>query len=121
MLFCLGIDLGFALAGFTVTSLMSLSEPQIRLAILGSAMVSLYVIAASEGGGSTMVPYEGTRTSTYLPLVSHTALCTILGHPPGGRQTTAESGGYSVLQGFRSGWLTLQHLLQLFLPPVLLC
>ena len=42
----MGIDLGFALAGFTLTSLMSLSEPQIRLAILGSAMVFLYVIAA---------------------------------------------------------------------------
>ena len=32
-------------------------------------MVSLYVIAASEGGGSTRVPYEGTRTfpSSHTP------------------------------------------------------
>ena len=28
---------------------------------------------------------------------------------------------YFVFQGFRSGWLALQHLLQLFLPPVSLC
>lgn len=59
VLFCVGIDVGFAFAGFMVTSILSLSEQQIRLAILGSAMVSLFVIAASEGGGSTRVPYEG--------------------------------------------------------------
>ena len=57
------------LGSVTAEKRMSVSEPQIRLAILGSAMVSLYVIAASEGGGSTRVPYEGTRTfpSSHTP------------------------------------------------------
>ena len=69
VLFCLGVDSGIALLGYTVTSLLSLSEPQIRLAILGGALVSFYVIAASEGGGSTRVPYEGTRSfpSSHTP------------------------------------------------------
>jgi hypothetical protein len=61
VLFCLGIDMSISLVSYMVETLLKLSEPQIRLAILGSAMVFLPMIVASEGGGSTGVLRENVN------------------------------------------------------------
>jgi len=70
VLFCLGIDMSISLVGYMVETLLELSEPQIRLAILGGAMVFFpTVIAAAEGGGCTGVLHENKNVifSSYGP------------------------------------------------------
>merc|ERR1712167_227518 len=69
VLFCLSLDLGFALLGYTLATLMELSELQIRLSILGGAMVFFPVIVTPEGGGSNGMLRENiyANFSHYTP------------------------------------------------------
>ena len=69
ILLCLVMDMGITLMGYTTAMLVELTEPQIRLTILGGATAFLSVIAAPEGGGSTGFPYENTNIifSSHIP------------------------------------------------------
>ena len=78
VLFCLGIDMSISLVSYMVETLLELSEPQIRLAILGGATVFFPVIAVPEGGDSTWVLHANDNVifASYTPrsvqpLMSH--------------------------------------------------
>ena len=56
-----------------------------------------------------MVPYEGTYIfpSSYTPRFARSLVI----HEGAGRLRRKVSGGHSVFQGFREGWLTCRHVL----------
>ena len=118
VLTCSVMDMGATLLGHTTSLLVELTEPQIKLAILGGATAFLLVIAAPEGGSSNRVLHENLvifslhppRSASSSPLAVHQEAGRLRRvRTGGGLQTTAESGSHSILQGFRSGRTTLLH------------
>ena len=79
VLTCSVMDMGATLLGYTTALLVELTEPQIKLAILGGATAFLLVIAAPEGGSSNRVLHENLvifslhppRSASSSPLAIH--------------------------------------------------